>query len=176
MPASNRSPACLFRAGLVLLLVLGWAACLPAPRASLAQQPASAADPAQLGQVAEQLERLYAALEAYDRDAIPRDSFDPQAVVAKVGKDSAGLFTFVRDSTCWVAYQGALRGPEGVLMDRVGNSLDRSLLLAELLRTAGHTARLAHAKLPPPRPRRCEASISAITCSGELRRACSSAA
>jgi hypothetical protein len=38
-------------------------------------------------------------------------------------------------------------------MDRVGSSLDRSLLLAELLRLAGRGARLAHAELTPDQVR-----------------------
>ena len=38
-------------------------------------------------------------------------------------------------------------GPAGVLMDRMGNSLDRSLLLAEVLRRIGATVRLAHGTL-----------------------------
>jgi hypothetical protein len=42
-----------------------------------------------------------------------------------------------------------LRGAVGVMMDRVGNSLDRSLLLADLLARAGGDVRLAHATLEP---------------------------
>jgi hypothetical protein len=40
-----------------------------------------------------------------------------------------------------------LRGAAGVLMDRMGNSLDRSLLLGDLLRSAGYDVRLAHTSL-----------------------------
>ena len=55
----------------------------------------------------------------------------------------------MRDETTWVPYQGALRGAVGVLMDRKGNSLDRALLLAALLRTAGYNVRLSHTQLAP---------------------------
>ena len=63
------------------------------------------------------------------------------------------LFEWVRGSPYWVPYRGSLRGPTGVLMDRLGSSLDRSLLLAELLRTAGHQARLVRAELSERRPK-----------------------
>jgi hypothetical protein len=81
--------------------------------------------------------------------AVPRDAWDPAAVVAAVGKDRARLFGWVRDRTALVPYRGSLRGPVGVMMDRVGNSLDRALLLAELLKQAGLEVRLANAALDP---------------------------
>lgn len=80
---------------------------------------------------------------------IERESFDTKAVIDHVGRDPVALFDWVRDNTFWVPYPGALRGTTGVLMDHVGNSLDRALLLAELLRAAGHTVRLASGTLPP---------------------------
>jgi hypothetical protein len=98
-------------------------------------------------QTAERLGKLFQALESVD-EALPRDSFEPQAVVDSAGSDPDKLFEWVRGQTSWVPYRGVLRGARGVLMDRLGNSLDRSLLLAELLRLAGHEARLAHATLP----------------------------
>jgi len=91
-------------------------------------------------------ERLMQLLDAADREG-PRDTFDVRGVLQKVGNDPEKLFEWVRDNTCWVPYRGALRGPVGVLMDRVGNSLDRSLLLAELLRAAGADVKLVHARL-----------------------------
>jgi|GEM_PF-2043889 len=80
-------------------------------------------------------------------DAIPRDTFDPQALIGKIGKDPERLFEWVRDYTNLVPYRGSLRGAVGVLMDRIGNSIDRSILLATLLESAGYKARLAHATL-----------------------------
>ncbi len=78
---------------------------------------------------------------------IPRDTFDAQAVVDNYGKDPKSLFEWVRDETVLVPYRGVLRGHTGVLMDRCGNSLDRSLLLHELLRLAGYEARLVQGSL-----------------------------
>ena len=94
----------------------------------------------------EKLEKLFNTLEEAAKE-IPRDTFDPQAILDKVGKDPIKLFEWVRDNTYLVPYRGTLRGPIGVLMDRLGNSLDRALLLHELLTIAGHKARLARGTL-----------------------------
>ncbi len=102
--------------------------------------------PEELKRKADEMERTFKALEAVEKE-IPRDTFDPKAIVDKVGRDPVKLFEWVRDNTYWVPYRGSLRGPTGVLMDRLGSSLDRALLLAELLRTAGHQVRLARAEL-----------------------------
>src|SRR4029079_4628387 len=68
-------------------------------------------------------------------------------VVKRVGKDPAKLFAWVQGYSNWIPYRGVLRGPVGVLMDGRGNSLDRSLLLADLLKRAGQTVRLAHGQM-----------------------------
>ncbi|HEY4179070.1 MAG TPA: hypothetical protein VGM90_19625 [Kofleriaceae bacterium] len=81
--------------------------------------------------------------------AASRDPWDPGAVFATIGKDRVALFKWVRDNTALVPYRGSLRGAVGVMMDRVGNSLDRSLLLANLLEKAGLEVRLANAQLTP---------------------------
>ena len=101
------------------------------------------------------LEKMFDALEEA-RKEIPRETFDPKVIIdgqpevgfEGVGKDPIRLFEWVRDNTYVVPYRGVLRDYQGVLMDRVGNSLDRSLLLMRLLSDAGHTKfRLAHAEL-----------------------------
>ena len=107
-----------------------------------------AAAPTQQDQALGRLKKLFDALEAAQRE-IPRDTFDPKAIIKKVGRNPVKLFEWVRDETVLVPYQGVLRGPEGVLMDRLGNSLDRALLLHTLLREAGHQARLARGPLSP---------------------------
>jgi hypothetical protein len=80
---------------------------------------------------------------------VSREAWDPAAVIATVGKDRVALFTWVRDRTALVPYRGSLRGAVGVMMDRVGNSLDRALLLADLLGRTGLEVRLANAQLEP---------------------------
>jgi hypothetical protein len=102
--------------------------------------------PTEVTQTFDKLEKWSKALEAALRD-IPRETFDAKAVVEHVGLDPRKLFEWVRDETVLVPYRGALRGPMGVLMGRLGNSLDRALRLAEFLRLAGHQARLARAAL-----------------------------
>src|SRR5258706_1623094 len=78
---------------------------------------------------------------------LPRDGFDYQAIIESVGRDPAKLMMWVKENTRFVPYSGALRGPQGVLMDRVGNDLDRALLLAQLINSSGYECRLARAKL-----------------------------
>lgn len=80
---------------------------------------------------------------------LPKDTFEPGSIVASVGSDPAALCVWVREATSYAPYRGVLRGPIGVLMDRFGNSLDRALLMAELLRLAGRRVRIAHATLGP---------------------------
>lgn len=112
-----------------------------------ATQPAALTE-ADRAKVADMLEKAIAQMDA-GRKAMPRDSFDPQAAVALAGRDVPALFAWVRDNTYYQPYRGSLRGPAGVLMERAGNSLDRALLLCEMLRIAGHNVRLARATLTP---------------------------
>lgn len=100
----------------------------------------------ELNRLADKLDRYFQAVQEAVKE-IPRDSLDPQAIVDSVGKEPEALFQWVRDHTYLVPYRGVLRGPIGVLMDRLGNSLDRALLLQDLLRLAGWKARLARATL-----------------------------
>lgn len=109
----------------------------------------------------ERLQYLLEQFAALERE-VPRETFAPQAVVDSVGRDPALLFAWVRDRTFWIPYRGALRGPVGVLMDRAGNSLDRSLLLAELLRLAGYSVRLAHADLTPDQAASLRERLAAV--------------
>jgi hypothetical protein len=81
--------------------------------------------------------------------SLPRDHDDPVAVLAKTGTDATAILTWVRTNTRLIPYAGMLRGASGVLMDRAGNSLDRSLLLADLLSRAGYQVRLARTTLAP---------------------------
>ena len=84
---------------------------------------------------------------------LPRAEFDSGALVAKIGREPQALFEWVRDRTFWAPYRGLLRGSRGVMLDRVGSSLDRAVLLGDLLRHSGYTVRLAHAELPEGRAR-----------------------
>src|SRR4051812_24013526 len=87
-----------------------------------------------------QVTELYDKMEAADR-RLPRDTFDPRAIIETVGRDPNKLFDWVQSNTILLPYRGALRGPVGVLMDRGGSSLDRALLLATLLHSTGWEVR-----------------------------------
>lgn len=89
----------------------------------------------------EEVEKLFDTVTAA-RQSVPRDRFDPEAVIESVGRDPEKLFAWVRDETRWSPYRGCLRGPAGVLADRQGSTLDRSLLLARVLQSAGQRVRL----------------------------------
>jgi hypothetical protein len=89
---------------------------------------------------------------AEDAD-LPKAEFDPAALVDALGPDPQKLFEWVRDRTWWAPYRGLLRGARGVMLDRVGSTLDRAVLLGDLMRRAGYTVRLAHAQLPEDRAR-----------------------
>lgn len=95
----------------------------------------------------ERMEDYYAALGEM-RDGLPREDFDPQTVVEKIGKSPGDLRDWVAENIAWVPYRGRLRSPSAVMMDGTGNSLDRAVLLAHLLTLAGHTPRLAMAEVP----------------------------
>jgi hypothetical protein len=95
-------------------------------------------------------------------DSAPRDHDDPAVVLSAAGKDPAALLSWVKKQTRPLAYAGTLRGVSGVLMDRAGNSLDRALLLADLLRRAGHVVRLARVDLSPQAVAALRASMTAV--------------
>ena len=134
----------LARGMFALLMAILWAG-VTNVRAQPTTKPAgrSAEDRAQL---VEQLSRGLRAIEDSEK-TLARDTFDVQAVAKANGRDAAKHFEWVRDRTIWVPYRGSLRGGVGVLMDRMGNSLDRAILLDGLLKASGHTTRLAHADL-----------------------------
>ena len=77
---------------------------------------------------------------------LDRTQFDPVALGRQLETPQAA-FEWVRDQTRPVPYKGVLRGARGVLQDRQGNSLDRALLLAEMLEAQGHRVRLARGEI-----------------------------
>jgi hypothetical protein len=96
--------------------------------------------------LADRLEMTFGALQNVS-ERIPRQTFDPEAILHAVGHEPVKILNWVRTETTLVAYQGLLRGPIGVLLDRVGNSLDRSILLHELLQRTDQKVRLARVSL-----------------------------
>lgn len=78
---------------------------------------------------------------------LPLASIDPAVVLRSTGTETDAVFRWVRDNTYFVSYAGTLRGASGVLMDRRGNSLDRSLFLSSLLSKVGVETRLARSHI-----------------------------
>lgn len=97
-----------------------------------------------------------------EANKLPRQEFDPAALAQKLGKDPKVHFEWVRDKTWWAPYRGLLRGSKGVMLDRIGSSLDRAVLLGDLLRRSGHVVRFAHSRLPEPDAKRLQAKLPQI--------------
>jgi hypothetical protein len=96
--------------------------------------------------IAAEIKELYYQAQEILED-LPQDRFDRAWVLEQADFEPDSIFDWIVQNTSWVPYQGVLRGAEGVLLARKGNSLDRSLLLSALLEDAGYETRLAHAQL-----------------------------
>lgn len=133
--------------------VLGVGLCLSAQvaMAALPMCPgAPGMDEEQAAESARALEQQILTLDRVTRNAyqaLPFEEFQLAAVQRDLGEVPLEIFEWVRDETRWLPYAGALRGAEGVLLDRSGSSLDRALLLVALLEEAGHVARLVKTEL-----------------------------
>lgn len=109
-------------------------------------QPQDAIASDELEQAIDVIREAYdAAREALER--LPRDRFATDPALDASDYDGEAIAAWVERNTRWVPYRGVLRGADGVLLDRKGNSLDRSLLLTRLLEDAGYDARLARGRL-----------------------------
>lgn len=82
------------------------------------------------------------------RSHIDRSQFDLDALLDKLDYDAENLVDFVTNEIHFEQYSGLLRGAQGTLMSRAGNSLDQSVLLARLLKDAGYEARVVRGRLP----------------------------
>jgi hypothetical protein len=125
-----------FRSGLILLVLVVIAGPVWAGQ-DQAEQRADLREKLQL------LKReTISASELVDRKRL---SFD--AVIQATGNNPQDIYNWVKTNTRPLPYRGILKGALGVLIERQGNSLDRSLLLVELIERAGYRAKLANVKL-----------------------------
>lgn len=83
------------------------------------------------------------------RSQIDQTRFEPDALIDKLDFDADALVDFVSREVVFQPYSGLLRGTSGTLRARAGNSLDQSILLAYLLKSAGYDARIVRGELAP---------------------------
>jgi len=94
----------------------------------------------------DRLDKVFAVLER-DLKKIKRSGFDVKAKAMELDYDKDKIFEFVRDKIQYESYYGSLRGGKGTLMGLAGNSLDQSILLAELLKEVGVNSRFVYGEL-----------------------------
>lgn len=96
--------------------------------------------------IAESIDEFGARLQQL-RSAIDDSRFEPDAKVDKLDYDAESLIGFAQTGIAFQPYEGVLRGPAGTLRARAGNSLDQSVLLAYMLKSAGFDARVVRGSL-----------------------------
>ena len=96
-------------------------------------------------QVAELQGRMTRAQEFLD--AFPKPLTDREALAQSLTTPQAA-FEYVRDQVALEPYPGIMKGSTGTFLTHGGNALDRSLLLADLLKQQGISAKIAQGKLP----------------------------
>jgi hypothetical protein len=81
-------------------------------------------------------------------DGFPKELTDVEALAATLTTPQAA-FEFVRDQVAFEPYPGVLKGARVTLLTRGGNSLDRALLLAAILKHNDVSAKIVHGTLSP---------------------------
>ena len=81
------------------------------------------------------------------RTYIDRSQFETVALLEKLNFDADEIIEFVTQEIHFEQYPGLLRGVQGTLMSRAGNSLDQAVLLAALLNDAGYEASIKRSTL-----------------------------
>ena len=82
------------------------------------------------------------------RSHIDRTQFDVEELSFELAiEDPETIVDWVRNNVYFEQYLGLLRGAQGTLMSRAGNSLDQAILLQKLLRDAGYETQIARGSL-----------------------------
>jgi hypothetical protein len=77
--------------------------------------------------------------------------YDPWLRTGELGPGVEPAFRWVRDHVRFESYSGAFRGAKGAYIARAANAVDRSLLLAELLKAKGFKTRFVTGRLSAAR-------------------------
>lgn len=127
-------------------------------------QPAAAPDYEKLAAAVDTLEERLERV----REAIDTTRFVPDELVFELEFEADRIVAFVRDEIAFHPYEGLLRGMRGTLMSRAGNSLDQSLLLAYLLKSAGLDARIVRGELDAEQTRQLLEQVRRAEPGGDL--------
>ena len=115
---------------------------------AIAQQPVDTVSRGQFDYPAmeKSIDATTQALRALRAD-LRRERFATDPLLDTLDYESDLLVSFVRDEIMFQPYDGVLRGVDGTLRAGAGNSLDQSVLLASLLKSAGFEARVVRGSL-----------------------------
>ena len=93
----------------------------------------------------ERLERMLHATSSF----VDAASFDPELMAERLDEEGGAeaIVDWVAHKVRFEAYRGLLRGSRGTLISTAGNSLDQSVLLAQMLRDAAYDARIVRGSL-----------------------------
>lgn len=81
------------------------------------------------------------------RSHIDRSQFETGALLENLDFEAAKIIQFVTQDIYFEQYPGLLRGAQGTLMSRAGNSLDQAVLLATLLNDSAYESRIVRGEL-----------------------------
>lgn len=117
----------------------------PAMPAAAQSSPDQQWDYANLAAAVDRLEQRLQRVQ----QTVNQTRFDADEMVFSLDFDDEAIVEFVNANIVFHPYEGLLRGIGGTLQSRAGNSLDQSLLLAYLLKSAGLDARIVRGELTP---------------------------
>jgi hypothetical protein len=135
---------------LALAVALGLTLVLNGPPARAAEPATPDATRAEAAAEVERAGRSLGTLRTLLRETAR--PLDVGEVVLAGGRDPERLAKWVETEVAFEPYAGFLKGARGALVSGRANAADKALLLAELLRAAGHPASLVRGKLPADRP------------------------
>lgn len=102
------------------------------------------------------------------RRAVDKSKFDPEALLDQLDYEAELILDYVSNDIAFQPYEGVLRGVAGTLRARAGNSLDQSILLASVLKSAGYDARVVKAELSAADALRLLRTTAAATPAADL--------